>query len=282
MSLPKSSVELQPFSDCPALDGCHCVTNSLAKIFHHAGRPLSEEMLLGLGAGIGFIYWQMKFGGETSVFVGGRTNLKNFSQDIARRTGVRIAEMRTRSTKKAEDVLLGFLERQQPAMLGADMGFLPWFDFSGGLSLRWPHVCRLRLRRTRDSAWVGHGGEDRGRQEGLLCADQPRAAAQGTRVDVQAVPAKESVVRVRFRAFSRAAGQDNRRGHCADCRCAAPSADQELRRERHAPHRCSIAQVAFAVQRLRAAHESLQSLHLHRDWRHWWRGLPCNVCTVPR
>ena len=62
----KLSPDLQPFPNCPALDGCHCVPNSLAKIFHHAGHSLSEEMLLGLGAGIGFIYWQMKFGGETS------------------------------------------------------------------------------------------------------------------------------------------------------------------------------------------------------------------------
>ncbi len=132
MSPPKSSVELQPFSDCPALDGCHCVTNSLAKIFHHARRPLSEEMILGLGAGIGFIYWQMNFGEETSVFIGGRANLKNFCQDLARRTAVRIAEMRTASAKKAEDMLLRSLERQQPLMLGADMGFLPWFDFPAG------------------------------------------------------------------------------------------------------------------------------------------------------
>lgn len=132
MSVPKPSAELEPFPNCPVLDGCHCVTNSLAKIFRDANRPLSEEMLLGLGAGIGFIYWQMKFGGETSVFIGGRGNLKNFSRDLAGRTGVHIAEMRTASAKKAEEVLLRALEKQQPMMLGADMGFLPWFDFPAG------------------------------------------------------------------------------------------------------------------------------------------------------
>jgi hypothetical protein len=35
----------------PALDGYHCQTNSLAKIFHYRGDPLSEDMLLGLGGG---------------------------------------------------------------------------------------------------------------------------------------------------------------------------------------------------------------------------------------
>jgi len=128
----KLSADLQPFPNCPALDGCHCVTNSLAKMFHHAGHPISEEMLLGLGAGMGFVYWQMKLGGETSVFVGGRANLKDFSEDVGRRTGVRIAEMRTGSAKKAEETLLRSLQKQQPVMLGADMGFLPWFDFPAG------------------------------------------------------------------------------------------------------------------------------------------------------
>ncbi len=58
MKAAKIQPDLEPFPNCPALDGCHCVTNSLAKIFHHAGHPLSEEMLLGLGAGMGFIYWR--------------------------------------------------------------------------------------------------------------------------------------------------------------------------------------------------------------------------------
>jgi len=123
---PGAAVE--PFPQCPALDGSHCVTSSLAKIFHHAGRPLSEDMLLGLGAGMGFIYWQMKMGGQTMIFIGGRGNVKDFYQDLARRTGVRIAENRTSSAKKAEEALLGSLVKRQPVFLGADMGFLPWFD----------------------------------------------------------------------------------------------------------------------------------------------------------
>jgi Butirosin biosynthesis protein H, N-terminal len=61
-----------------ALDGCHCISSSLARIFRHAAHPLSEEMILGLGAGMGFVYWRMKFGDEDSVFVGGRANLTNF------------------------------------------------------------------------------------------------------------------------------------------------------------------------------------------------------------
>ena len=114
-----------PFPRCPALDGYHCQTNSLAKIFHSHGHPLSEDMLLGLGAGMGFMYWEQK---GMPPFVGGRGNTKDFFQDIARRTGVSIEESTTSSEGKAEERLLSDLRAQVPVMLFGDMGFLPWFD----------------------------------------------------------------------------------------------------------------------------------------------------------
>jgi len=123
---------LEPFPGFSALDGCHCVTSSLARIFCHAGHQLSEEMLLGLGAGMGFVYWRMKFAGHETVFVGGRSNLKGFSQDLARRTGVAIHERQTSSAAKAEVELLRSLVARKPVMLGGDMGLLPWFDLPKG------------------------------------------------------------------------------------------------------------------------------------------------------
>jgi hypothetical protein len=129
MKTPSIRSAIEPFPNCPALDGCHCVTNSLAKIFHYAGHPLSEEMLLGLGAGMGFIYWQMKMGAGIYIFVGGRANPKNFYQDLGSRTGVGIREISTSSAPKAEAALLQKLALREPVMLGGDMGFLPWFHF---------------------------------------------------------------------------------------------------------------------------------------------------------
>jgi len=124
--------QLQTFPNFVALDGCHCVTSSMARIFHFTGHPLPEEMLLGLGAGMGFVYWRMKFAGTETVFVGGRGNPKGFYQDVAARTGVAIREKQTGSAAKAEAELLRMLAVGQPVMLGADMGFLPWFDLPPG------------------------------------------------------------------------------------------------------------------------------------------------------
>jgi len=120
---------LNAFTNCPALDGYHCQTNSLAKIFHFNEHPLSEEMLLGLGAGMGYFYWHQK---GTHPFVGGRGNVKNFFTDLGRRTGVKIEVRSTSSEKKAVSSLIEQLERKVPVMLYGDMGFLPWFDMPEG------------------------------------------------------------------------------------------------------------------------------------------------------
>ena len=117
--------DIKPFDNCPALDGYHCQTNSLAKIFHYHNCPLSEDMLLGLGAGMGFIYWRQK---GIPPFIGGRGNVKNFFQDLGKRTSVEINVKPTSSEKKAEKALLEKLLREEPVMVYGDMGFLPWFD----------------------------------------------------------------------------------------------------------------------------------------------------------
>jgi hypothetical protein len=111
----------------------HCVTGSLRHIYEFNKYPISEEMLLGLGAGMGFIYWHMK---GALPFLGGRTNLERpgtegLEKAIGRRTGVQVESHRTNSAAKAENALLELLASGQPVMLLLDMGYLPYFDFGG-------------------------------------------------------------------------------------------------------------------------------------------------------
>jgi hypothetical protein len=120
---------IKPFNNCPPLDGYHCQSNSLAKIFYHHNHPLSEDMILGLGAGMGFIYWKMKMDSGTYVFIGGRGNTKEFFNDLGKRTGVKIKAVATASEQKAETSLLEKLRKEEPVMLFGDMGYLPWFIF---------------------------------------------------------------------------------------------------------------------------------------------------------
>ncbi len=107
----------------------HCVTGSLRHIYVFNGYEISEDLLLGLGAGVNFSYFHFK---GQPPFMGGRGMPKPSMEELAgQRTGVKIAPHTTSSARKAREALLTLLEAGQPVMLQVDMGFLPYFDFGG-------------------------------------------------------------------------------------------------------------------------------------------------------
>lgn len=120
------NLTVKPLEGFEALDGCHCITASLKKVCAFYDYEISEEMLLGLGAGVGIFYWHQK---GTLPFLGGRGNHKNFNADLSARTGIKVEEHFTSSERKAERELVALLEVGHPVMIFADMGFLPYFDF---------------------------------------------------------------------------------------------------------------------------------------------------------
>lgn len=114
-----------------SLETHHCVTGSMCHIYVYNNHPIGEEMLLGLGGGVGFVYWHMK---GTDPFIGGRGKGRpgqGFERCAGERTGVSIEEFTTSSARKAEDSLIALLAVGQPVMVQVDMGFLPYFDFGG-------------------------------------------------------------------------------------------------------------------------------------------------------
>jgi hypothetical protein len=124
---------LQPFPGFKHFTTHHCVTGSLRHVYAFNGYPISEEMLLGLGSGVGFIYWHPK---NSAPFLGGRANAgrpgeEGMEKAAGRCTGVKVELHRTESTARAEKTMLELLENRQPATLALDMGFLPYFDFQG-------------------------------------------------------------------------------------------------------------------------------------------------------
>jgi hypothetical protein len=99
----------------------------MSLIYRFYRHDISEEMLLGLGQGVGFIYWHQK---GTMPFFGGRSMPKPSMEELAgRRTGVAVTAHTTTSARKARKSLLEMLAVEQPVMLQVDMGFLPYFDF---------------------------------------------------------------------------------------------------------------------------------------------------------
>jgi hypothetical protein len=98
-------------------------------IYMFYNHDISEEMLLGLGAGVSYSYWHFK---GAPPFMGGRGGFKPPLEIVTgERTGVVVETHRTTSARKARKTLLEMLEAGQPVMIGCDMGFLPYFDFGG-------------------------------------------------------------------------------------------------------------------------------------------------------
>ena len=107
----------------------HCVTGSLRDIYAYYGHPLTEELMLGLGEGVGFIYWHQK---GQPPFIGGRaTPTPSLEELVGLRTGVQVITHTTSSQSKAESAMLNLLQSDNPVMIQVDMGFLPYFDFHG-------------------------------------------------------------------------------------------------------------------------------------------------------
>ena len=111
--------------------GKHCETTALKRVLEYHGFSLSEEMLLGLGGGIGFVYWHTKM--MPSPFVGGRSGKStDFSINICRRIGADVTISETSSSKKGYEELKALLRAGEPAVVYGDMAYLPYFALPEG------------------------------------------------------------------------------------------------------------------------------------------------------
>jgi len=106
--------------------GKHCETSALKRVLDRHGLSLSEEMLLGLGGGVGFIYWYTKQ--MPSPFIGGRySGGTDFPRDICQRIGANMTVFETASSKKGYAELKAMLRKGEPAVAYGDIAYLPYF-----------------------------------------------------------------------------------------------------------------------------------------------------------
>ncbi|MHA1965642.1 MAG: BtrH N-terminal domain-containing protein [Candidatus Thorarchaeota archaeon] len=111
--------------------GKNCMTSSLWKLLNHMGHKISEEMLVGIGSGLGFIYWKMKQ--MPTPFVGGMNGgrfptILGLAVD---RLGGEWKVLKSSSVKNAHKHLRATLEMDQPALVCADLGFLDYLSLGG-------------------------------------------------------------------------------------------------------------------------------------------------------
>ncbi len=108
-------------------DGKNCQTSAMVRLMHHMGHDISEPMLVGISAGMGFIYWFMKQ--MTYPVVGGmnRSDCRKFPGILgkaAKRLGGDFDSILTRSVKKAHLFLKETLRDNQPGLVCVDMAYL--------------------------------------------------------------------------------------------------------------------------------------------------------------
>jgi hypothetical protein len=125
---------LRPFPGFAAHATRHCVTGSLEHVYGYHGYPISEDLLLGLGRGLGFVYFHFK---GADPFYGGRANVarpgeEGLEKTAGRRTGVAVASHATSSARAAQAALRELLEAGEPVLVYLDMGFLPYLELPQG------------------------------------------------------------------------------------------------------------------------------------------------------
>jgi len=105
--------------------GKHCWTTALKNVLDYHGLNLSEEMLFGLGGGVGFVYWYMKF--MPAPFIGTRYGKGTDPLvNTCERIGAEATIVETASPKKGYEDLKEQLRKGEPALIFADMAYLPY------------------------------------------------------------------------------------------------------------------------------------------------------------
>ena len=97
-------------------EGEHCETVAIGNLLKHRGLELSEPMLFGVGAGLGFIYWKMK--SMPLPFLGGRT--KKLGQNLCENLDIQLEERETSSVGGAWRNVAEHLDRGVPVGLQLD------------------------------------------------------------------------------------------------------------------------------------------------------------------
>jgi len=82
-----------------AFSGQHCETTATGSLLYQLGIELSEPMLFGLGEGLSFLIWKMKF--MELPFLGGRVKTDLLTQNICRNLNLQLQVQETASIKKA-------------------------------------------------------------------------------------------------------------------------------------------------------------------------------------
>ena len=134
--------------------GKNCMTSSLWKLLHHLGHDITEEMLVGIASGLGFIYWKMKQ--MPTPFVGGMNGgrfptILGLAVD---RLGGEWKVLKSSFVKRAHSHLRETLGLNQPALVCADLGFLEYLSLGGDDHFGMHTILVYGIDEEKDEAYI--------------------------------------------------------------------------------------------------------------------------------
>lgn len=172
--------------------GKHCETSALKRVLDYHGLSLSEEMLLGLGGGIGFIYWYIKM--MPSPFIGTRYGKgADFPTNICRRIGAEVTIIETSSSKRGYEELKALLRAGKPTVIYGDMVYLPYLAIPEVAHFGGHAVVVFGLDEERDKVYI----YDRGRNP-VTVSIADLAKARGSKFPP--FPPKHRLLKIRYPA----------------------------------------------------------------------------------
>ncbi len=109
------------------MSGTNCQLSSLRKVLAFQGFNITEPMLMGIGAGLGFIYWDMKL--MPTPFVGGLNGkgINLFETPLRNLGGKAELMKKTTSRKVSYEQTKEVLRSGEPIIPFVDIAYLPYF-----------------------------------------------------------------------------------------------------------------------------------------------------------
>lgn len=119
--------------------GYHCESSSMRDLFEFHGFPMSEPMVFGLDATMGFGFFDttnsVSFIPESDIpfFLGGKQGTIEPNSLACRLLGITLKKQSFTSANKAWEESKKMLNQNKPLILKVDMGYLPYFKEEGNI-----------------------------------------------------------------------------------------------------------------------------------------------------
>ena len=116
-----------------AQPGVHCESTMLRNMLHHAGVPVSEPMIFGLGEGIDFQYWQSP-GPEPTPMLTGRNGAGELARNACAALGIELDTSQPSDEAAAHQLALATLDAGHVVGVTVDIYHLDYFHSTSHFS----------------------------------------------------------------------------------------------------------------------------------------------------